>query len=310
MANKNLTLILVGADRQLWAGEGARLQITDVTHGDLDVLFDKRLDAGSHTILFNLDLHFEAGQVYGISVDAKKHRTAWQLINRRTFLQQSGGAEVEVKDRIMQLMLVPRKTRSSDLDAAYRRLLDRGSPVVAESTGVSEAAYLDLKDAARMALLNIEAKLRNTRLGGVPLLSFLEGVRFVEVDRLFLYMRSELKHLVEEAGEFASAPGHGEPEGTPIALPAHPDSWKHRRFGAGNLQLSFSKNSEPMPGKPGTQVFSVDADIDLETGLLHVFEYLDNKLLHPDQKTDQAQVYALLFSQGIAPDYTLNPLAD
>jgi hypothetical protein len=42
---------------------------------------------------------------------------------------------------------------------------------------------------------------------------------------------------------------------------------------------------------------------------LHVFEWLDNKLLHPDQKTDQAQVYALLFSQGIIPNYTLDTLA-
>lgn len=161
-----------------------------------------------------------------------------------------------------------------------------------------------------MALLNIEAKLRDTRVDGVSLLSFVEGVRYVAVDRLFLFVRSELKQLVEDASEFASAPGHDAPEGTPVALPAHRDSWKHRRFGAGNLQLSFSKTSEPLPGHPGKQVFSVDADIDLEKGLLHVFEWLDNKLLHPKKKTDQTQVYALLFSQGIIPNYTLDPLAD
>ena len=309
MAKKTLTVILVGSDRDVWEGEGARLQVTDVSRSSLNVLHNKNLGPGPHTIRFELDLHFEAGQIYAISIDAKKHRSAWQLIKRRTFIQQMDGVEVEVKDRIMQLMLVPNRPRSSDLERGHGRLLDRGSPVVA-GTGITEVAYRGLKDPAKMALLNIEAKLRNTRVGGVPLLSFVEGVRLVEVDRVFLYVRSELKQLVEDSADFASAPGHGVPEDTPVALPAHPDSWKHGRFGAGNIQLSFSGNSEEMPGKPGTRVFSVDADIDLEKGLPHFFEFLDNKLLHPKQKTDQTQVYALLFSQGIAPDYTLAPLAD
>jgi hypothetical protein len=52
----------------------------------------------------------------------------------------------------------------------------------------------------------------------------------------------------------------------------------------------------------------VDADIDLERGLLHVAEFLDNKI-HPSKKTNQTLVYALLFSQGIIPDYTLNPVS-
>src|ERR1044071_6224039 len=174
MADKTVTLILLQADRELWAGEGVRLQVTDLSGSPLKILFDQKMAPGSHTILMNLDLHFDAGQVYGISVDVKKHRSAWQLINRRTFIRQTGGAEVEVKDHIMRLMLVPRQPSSSDLDAGYKRLLDRGSPVVAANTGLAEAAYLDLKNAAKMAFLNIEAKLRSTRLGGVPLLSFVE----------------------------------------------------------------------------------------------------------------------------------------
>lgn len=310
MAEKNVTLILLQADRKLWAGKGARLQVTDVTRKELRVLHNQPLQPKSHTVLIELDLLFDAGQVYGISVEAKGHRTAWQLINRRTFLRQTGGTEVEVKDHILRLMLAPRKTSSSDLDGGYRHLLDRGSPMIADGTGLNESAYLNLKDIPKMALLNIEAKLRGTRVGGVPLISFVEGVRHVAVDRLFLFMRSEVKQLIEDSPDFASAPGHGVPENTPIDLPAHPDSWKHKRFGAGNLQLSFSKTSAPMPGNPTKQVFSVDADVDLEKGLLHVFEWLDNKLLHPDKKTDQTQVYSLLFSQGIIPGYTLNPLTD
>ena len=38
----------------------------------------------------------------------------------------------------------------------------------------------------------------------------------------------------------------------------------------------------------------MDADIDLERGLLHVAEFLDK--IHPS-KTNQTLVYALLFSQ-------------
>lgn len=224
MANKTITLILLQADRQLWTGAGARLQVTDLSRSPLKILFNQPLKPGSHTIQINLDLHFDAGQVYGISVDSKKHRSAWQLINRRTFIRQSGGAEVETNDHIMRLMLVPRQASSSDLNDGYKHLLDRGSPMVAANTGLTETAYLDLKDAAKMALLNIEAKLRSTRLGGVPLLSFVEGVRFATVDRLFLFMRSDVKQLVEDTSEFASAPGHGVPDDTPVALPAHPDS--------------------------------------------------------------------------------------
>jgi hypothetical protein len=206
-------------------------------------------------------------------------------------------------------MLVPHRPSSSDLDQGYERLRDRGSPMVADTTGLSQALYRQLKPAAQMALLNIEAKLRETQVNGAPLLTFVEGLRHVEVDRLFLFLRSGLKQIIEASSEFVSAPGHPAPDDTPVALPSHPDSWKHRRFGAGNVQLSFSKAAEALPGGSGNQVFSVDADVDLERGLGHVFEWLDNHALHPGKKTDQSQVYALLFSQGIIPDYTLDPLA-
>lgn len=309
MANKTLTLILLGADRELWNGEGVRLQVRDLSRGDLKLRFNKILEPKSHTIEMKLDLHFDAGQVYGISVEVKDHRAAWQLINRRTFIRQQGGSEVEVADSFLRLMLVPRSTSSSDLNDGHRRLRERGSPFVKDGTGITETTYLGLEDAAKMAFLNLEAKLGATRIAGLPLLSFVESVRFAEVDRVFLFVRPELKHMVETASDFASAPGHKAHKGAPIVLPPHPDSWKHRQFGAGNLQLSFAENSESFPLNAGQLVFSVDADVDLEKDLLHVVEWLDNKLLHPKQKTDQMQVYALLFSQNIIPTYTLNPLA-
>lgn len=310
MAEKTITLILLRADRKLWDGGPVRLQVTDVSRAPLEELFNKPLRPDSHTTRMNLDLLFDAGQVYGISFNVKRHRAAWQLINRRTFLRQQSGSEVEVKDVIMQLMLVPRRPSSSDLEGAYDRLRDQGSPVVSDQTGLTRSAYLDLKPAAKMALLNLEAKLRETRLNGVSLLSFIEGVRRVAVDRLFLFMRSELKQIIEASAEFAGAAGHPAPDDMKVALPDHPDSWKHLRFGAGNLQLSFSRTAESLPSNASKTVFSVDADIDLEKGFGHVFEFLDNHLLYPGKKTDQTQVYALLFSQGIIPNYTLDPLSE
>lgn len=307
MAEKTITLIVFQADRELWEGAQLRLQVTDVSKSPLRLLFDKRLGPNSSTILVKLDLLFDAGQVYGISVEAEKHRSAWQLINRRTFLRQIGGVEVEVKDVVMRLMLVPKLATSSDLTNAYQELRDQGSPMVSDAGGLSENSYLTLKRAEQMALLNIEAKLRETRLNADTLLPFVEEVRLVTVDRLFLFVRSDLKQIIEDSSEFASAPGHRAPRNTAVALPDHPNSWKHRRFGAGNLQLSFSSAVEPLPSNPSKSVYSVDVDIDLERGIGHVLEWLDNNALHPGRKTDQALVYTLLFSQGIFPHYTLDP---
>jgi hypothetical protein len=300
MAKKTITLIILRADRKLWDGGPVRLQVTDMRQG-LKVLHNKPVAAGTATILINLDLLFNAGQVYGISIDVDDHRSAWQLIKRQTFLRDEGGTRVEVDGATMRLMLVPDHPSSSDLDTAYDQLVAAASPMVADKTGLSKSKYLSLEPAAKMTLLNIDAKLRETRINGVSLLSFVRGLQHVAVDRLFLLMGSDLKQLIQDSSEFASAPGHKAPKNLPLPFPAHPDSWKHTRFGAGNLQLSFSKAAD-------NQVFSVDADIDLERGLLHVAEWLDNKV-GKIRKTDQTLVYALLFSQGIIPNYTLSPLS-
>ena len=310
MSTKIVTLIILRADRELWDGDEVRLKVTDMREG-LKVKKNELLSAGSHTIIIKLDLHFDAGQVYAISVDTKGHRRAWQLINRRTFLREEAGTTIEVSGTTMRLMLVPNNPSSSDLDAGYDSLSQAGSPTVAEAGGLKREDYLLLTDAAKMALLNIEAKLRATRINGTPVLFFVEGLVKSDVDRLFLLVRPELRQLVGDSADFASAPGHPKPpKDTPIKLPGHPRSWKHTRFGAGNVQLSFSENTLPLPHDETKQVLSVDADIDLERGLLHVAEWLDNKFINPSQKTNQTLVYALLFSQGIIPRYTLNPLSD
>ena len=303
---KTISLILHRADRKAWNGGPTTIEVTDLTKG-LKILKTHKTAAGSDHIDVKLDLPFDASQVYAISVDAEKHRAAWQLINRRSFLQDEGGTKIEVDLITRRLILIPNNPSSSDLDAGYNKLRSIGSPTVAPSTGLTAKAYNSLDGASNMAFLNLDAKLGSTRFSGVSALSFVEGVGGVKADRLYVFTRSELKQLVKASADFAGAKGHKAiPKDTLVELPGHPDSWKHRVFGAGNLQLSFSAETMPLPPDKAKHVFSVDADIDLEQGLNHVGEWLKNKF--SSKKTDQTLVYALLFSQGITPAYTLNPL--
>ena len=181
MSIKAITLIILRADRKLWNGGPVRLQVTDLSKG-LKVVHNKPLAAGSHTVLINLDLLFNAGQVYAISIDADGHRSAWQLIKRQSFLRDEGAAKIEIDSLIMQLMLVPDKPTSSDLDAGYDLLKAAASPLVADKSGLAKNAYLGLEPAAKMALLNIGAKLRETRINGASLLPFVQGLQHGAVD--------------------------------------------------------------------------------------------------------------------------------
>ncbi|MCZ6879276.1 MAG: hypothetical protein O7G29_14170 [Acidobacteria bacterium] len=317
MAAKRLTLLLYGADRKLWHSGNATLRVTRFDSEEIEALLirteegtrrRKNVPLTGSVIEVSLDLKFDAGQVYGLQVKAPWHRAIGQLISRETFLRQEGGEMIEQEDAILRLMLMPRTPKSSDLDDGYRKLVKQGSPFVQPDTGIREDEYLNLaSDAEKMAFLNIEAKLRATRVGGAPLLSCVTGLRHISVDRLFLMMRAKAKKMVEKSGFFTSAPGHGKPSEAPY-LPSHPDSWKHQMFPAGNVQLSFAHSAEKWPKASGSRSFSVDVDIDLERGIKHWGEWLDNNVLHPGKKTDQTFVYALLYSENILPVYTLDPI--
>jgi hypothetical protein len=305
MIKKKVTVIVLGADQKLWTGGKLRLKVTDLRKG-LKSLKSVSFPGTSNIIEVNLDLPFDAGQAYGIQVDAEDHRSAWQIIKRRTFLREEGGQQVEIDNAIFRLMVIPDKPRALGLDQGYALLEAEGSPFVNGPDGWPPDGYDDMGVAEKMAFLNIDAKVRDTRINGSSLRQFVRGVSLVGPARVFMFVRSELKNLVAASPDFSTALGHAKaPAGT--SLPGHPDSWKHNRFGAGNLQLSFSKETMALPSDPTMRVYSVDADIDLERGLLHVAEWLDNELLHPGKKTDQTRVYALLFSQNIIPRYTLSP---
>jgi hypothetical protein len=307
MIKKKVTVIVLRADRELWNGGPLQLKVTDLRDG-LKKLRNVSFPGSSNIIEVNLDLPFDAGQAYGVQVDAKDHRSAWQIIKRRTFLREESGHVIEVDNAIFRLMVVPNKPRALGLDEGYELLEAEGSPSVNGPQPWPRDRYLKMSDAEKMAFLNIDAKVRDTRINGLPIRSFVLGVGHVAPARVFLFVRPELKDLVAASPDFSTAPGHPKPpKGTLTPLPGHPDSWKHNRFGAGNLQLSFSKTTMPLPSDSKRRVYSVDADIDLERDLLHVKEWLDNEVFHPGKKTDQTLVYALLFSQGIIPHYTLSP---
>ena len=301
MADKRVALILYGADRELWRGSGATLVIRDLNRSGLPVLARRKLAHAAVDIVLQ-DLPFDTGQVYGLTIDAKGHRPASQLIRRSSFLRQEGERQVERPDTIFRLMIVPNRRVALDLDDGYRRLVALGSPVV---RFYSEEDYDRLEPTQQMTFLNLEAKLRETYIGNEPLLSYLGGVRGVERDRVYLLVASQLKDAVDRSADFASAAGHPAPAGRPELGP-FPDSWKHTRFEFGNINLSFSRRTEPCGIFP-QHCHALDADIDLARGLGHVGEWLDNHVLRRDKKkTDPTLVYALLFAQGILPVYTLS----
>lgn len=302
MSDKRLTVILYGCDRNAWRGGPVDVRISDVfAAGGPRPLYEGRSEES--TIDMRLQLPFDAGQVYGFTFSAPGHRPAWQLVRRADFIRPVERAEAD--DVILRLMLMPDAPGTTDLPKAFERIQQIGSPFAAPAGGITAQAFEELTDPAKMAFLNIEAKLRETSIEGSPLMSFVRGVSHVAVDRVFVRFDPALKARMARATEFAGAPGHTAPKRLPD-LPDHPDSWKHVRFAEGNIQLSFSKDAAPIGGV-SSLVHSADVDIDLGRGLAHAKEWLENNVFRPGHKTNQALVYAQLYSQGILPRYTLDP---
>jgi hypothetical protein len=303
---KRVTVILYGSDRNLWSGGPLQIRVTDLfAAGGPKLLSSGKTDAS--TLELRLQLPFDAGQLYGLTFSAPRHRPAWQILRRLDFIRPRD--QVEGDDIVLRLMLVPDSPGTTDVPGGLERLVQIASPFAAPGTGIDAAGFQRLDVAAKMALLNIEAKLRETVIDGAPLISFVRAIRHVAVDRVFLLFDSALKPRMPRAVEFAGAPGHDAPK-EPAGLPDHPDSWKHTRFAEGNVQLSFSADAAPFPGGGAASlVHSADVDLDLGRGLAHAKEWLENHVFKPGHKTNQALVYAQLYTQGILPQYTLDPAA-
>ena len=305
MTEKRLTIILYGCDRNLWRGGPLAIRVADVfAPGGPQLLYKGTADES--TLELRLSLPFDAGQVYGLTFSAPQHRPAWQFVRRQDFIRLP--ENIEADDLVLRLMLVPDNPGTTDLAKGFDRLMQLASPFVAQRSGIDEAAFRKLDVAAQMAFLNIEAKLRETVLDSVPLISVVRGVRHVAVDRVFLLFDAWLKARLPRAADFAAAPGHPAAKGSD--LPAHPDSWKHIRFAEGNVQLSFSRDTMRLDDGSPSMVHSADVDIDLGRGLAHAQEWLVNNVFKPGHKTNQALIYGLLYTQGILPRYVLDPASN
>ena len=305
MIDKRVTVILYGSDRNLWSGGTLKIQVSSLlASGGPKVLMSGRTEAS--TVELRLQLPFDAGQLYGITFSAPDHRPAWQIVRRADFIRTRD--QIEVDDLVLRLMLVPDSPGTSDVAGGFDKLVQVSSPFAAPKTGIDAARFGRLDAAAKMAFLNVEAKLRETIIDGAPLISFVRAVRHVAVDRVFLLFDSALKPRMDRAIDFAGAPGHPAPK-NPAGLPDHPDSWKHTRFAEGNVQLSFSAEATPLSAGGAALAHSADVDIDLGRGLAHAKEWLENHVFKPGHKTNQALVYGQLYAQGILPQYTLDPVA-
>ena len=253
-----------------------------------------------------LQLPFDAGQVYGLTFSAPRHRPAWQLVRRLDFIRIP--EQVEGDDLILRLMLVPDSPGTTDLPQGLERLQQIASPFAAPGTGIDAATFQALDVAAKMAFLNIEAKLRETVIDGAPLMSFVRGVRHVAVDRVFL--------LFDAGAEGADAARES-------ILPERRVTARRRAFPICRL-IPTAGSTRGLPkgtsscrsrrtrcrfpaAAPSSLVHSADVDIDLGRGLAHAKEWLENNVFRPGHKTNQALVYALLYAQGILPQYTLDP---
>ena len=289
MISKRLDVMVHGGDRQLFTGPGLRCSVVDIFNRQKRLVDGRKVPA---LFSLDLDLPFDGPQVYGLLLEAPGQRPGWHLISHEDFLRSDGDRPVEQDQAILRVLLTPTRSAPVDLAGGHARLVGRGSPF-AGPAGLDATAFAALPPAAAMAFLNIEAKLRATSVDGRPLLSFVAGIERPAVDRVFVLMRNTAKALVDASPQFAGAPGH---------KPLHLDSWKHRLFEHGNVQLSFTRD---VVAAPVAGCHSVDVDIDLEQGVGHAFEWLRNNVFDPGHKTDQASVFALLFDQHILPEYTL-----
>ena len=160
---------------------------------------------------------FNAGQRYFLLIKAPGHREIFQVLNRRSFITREDGAEVERPDTTIRTIMIPKKAKSLDLDAGFNKLKSRESPLGKEDIGISRETYNNLKPAAKMAMLNIEAKLRSTEVDGTTLSKLVTGLRHVEPDRIYVMMQPQIKEMVERSPVFAPAPGPRREEKTQSA---------------------------------------------------------------------------------------------
>lgn len=274
-----------------WTGPAVRVTLRDpFTNSPRKVLLDRETSPGTSFYMIE-GVPADAGQRYILTVDAEGHRSH---------------------------SVFPVKVRPNAVTRPFRMMLVRNDPEpdfsgfdLSRLRAVSpefHAALEGIKDevfalpqsdtqfgrARLAALLNIEAKLRATPLGGghaASYVSLVEKIECCEPDRVKAFVKPEMPARVAESGRFKQL----NTAANRLNHPEHPVGYKEK-VDIGSLQLSFAE-------QPTARGLAADMDIDLYTGAGHVGEVIKNDIT--DTKTDPFAVYAQLFDQGISPLYSL-----
>lgn len=286
----DINVIIYRGDRQLWKGGQVRLRLLDPFSQTEKILVDHQVGPKVSTVRLE-KAPADRGQNYSLIATARGFRDA---------------AIYPVKPRPGGLshaaVMLVRKDAKPDFSTFSFERLKEFSPAfeaALQAGGISEADFTGLEPELQAAALNIEAKLRATKLGGFEAVEYVKkisSVNDIHQDRIFCRVKPEMVEDVrfeirenktfQEVPEWANELFHA---GFPISF--------KQRIPFGSLQLSFARE----PDNDG--LLDADIDIDLLTDVGHFGEVLRNKLT--GQKTDSYTVYVQLFDQRIFPLYTI-----
>lgn len=283
-----INVTIYRADRKLWAGASVTLTLIDPFADTRKVLVPRHnTKQGTSTVLLE-KVPADKGQRYTLLATTPGHRgVAIFPIQPRP-----GGLSHTA------VMMIPKEPQADFSNFSFRKLKEI-SPAfhraLAEEGKVTEEDFLSLEDPQRIAAaLNLEAKLRNIKLGNgyaVDSIRKIDGLESVRVDRLRAWVDEAMPSQVERLTSFTKVPdwvnrpGHKE----------HPVGYKEQ-VPFGSLQISFAES-------PVGQLLSADIDMDLWYGVAHFGEWLKNHFT--EQTTDQFTVYTQLFDQRVFPLYIL-----
>jgi len=292
----SVNISLHHGNREAWTGGRVEVVVLDAFSDTRKIIRRVQTRSGKSNLLLR-GLPADRGQNYAVLASARAHREA-------------GIYPVKSRPNVVTtaaLMLI-RKDPKIDLSGFSFSLLKEQSPSFHQAladAGIEELAFRKLPAERIAGALNIEAKLRQTTLAGVPAVQFIrrvggpdhEGKNALHQDRLYAWVDSAMPEKVRAevaaSGAFMELPEWG----NEVFHAGYPLSFK-QRLPFGSLQLSFAQS----PGPDG--LLAADIDIDLFTDIGHLGEVVRNKITR--QKTDPYTVYVQLFDQKIFPLYSLH----
>jgi hypothetical protein len=282
----NINLTMYSADRTLWSHGKVRLQVID-PFSDSEKLMAEDTVRGPTALLENVLA--DKGRIYAILASAEGYRDAgiYPVKARANGLVQAA------------VMLMPEKARFGFPQPLLPRLKTY-SPLFWAALvegGITDAGLLEDIEPERVACaLNIEAKLRNTRVMGTPAMEFVKGIQGVEgIGRDKLHVKVD-KTIIEklrlelEAGNFLELPTGAGTGRTGFK----------QRIPFGSLQILFSE-------KTTGEFLDAEVDIDLWAGIEPFGKFLRSVISR--QIMDSFTVYRHLFDQRIFPHYLVHDTA-